>query len=371
MTSTKNICFPRSIIARFLGVTTSVLIASIVGSNVTPNSFAPLPELQPNEQAISSISQSEDIATVNVAPNDSLLVVGNYTEPLQLLSRPSGQKLKTLQVQNNTYQVTAFSPDSKTLAGATLTGPDEASQIFLWDTSTGKVKVILVGHSQVVSSIVFSPDGKHIASSSYDKTVRLWDIKTGELKQILKESQPLYKVAFSQDGTIINVADVSGNVYQWNLPTNALIRKLTNPQNRLQSTPVILGDFVYEVVFSPDGKLMARIDFDKDIRLWDLETGKLVTAIKRNNETTYMMRFSPDSRILATVDNSWRREVLTGGNFEVLRLWSTNTGKLIAQSNGLHNLAFPNFSSAGKEIITSSNPGGILIWDVSAISNSP
>lgn len=83
------------------------------------------------------------------------------------------------------------------------------------------------------------------------------------------------------------------------------------------------------------------------------------------------MRFSPDSRILATVDNSWRREVLTGGNFEVLRLWSTNTGKLIAQSNGLHNLAFPNFSSAGKEIITSSNPGGILIWDVSAISNSP
>ena len=269
MTSTKNICFPRSIIARFLGVTTSVLIASIVGSNVTPNSFAPLPELQPNEQAISSISQSEDIATVNVAPNDSLLVVGNYTEPLQLLSRPSGQKLKTLQVQNNTYQVTAFSPDSKTLAGATLTGPDEASQIFLWDTSTGKVKVILVGHSQVVSSIVFSPDGKHIASSSYDKTVRLWDIKTGELKQILKESQPLYKVAFSQDGTIINVADVSGNVYQWNLPTNALIRKLTNPQNQLQSTPVILGDFVYEVVFSPDGKLMARIDFDKDIRLWD------------------------------------------------------------------------------------------------------
>lgn len=355
----------------FVSVITSFLMTPVTGCSVSPNLLSPAPELQPSEQSISSISQSENIATVNRSPNNSFLLVGNYTLPLQLLSRSSGQKLKTLQVKNNTYLITAFSPDSKTLAGATLVGPNEASQIFLWDTSSGKVKMTLVGHNQVVSSIAFSPDGKTIASSSYDKTVRLWDAKTGKLQKIFRENQPLSEIAFSQDGKILNMADASGTVHQWSLLTNKVIRELTNPQNQLQSLPLVLGDSIYDVVFSPDGKLMARIDFDKDIRVWNLETGKLVTVIRKNNETSYMMQFSPNGRILATIDESWRHEGLTGGNLEVLRLWSTSTGGLIAQSNGGHNMSFPRFDPTGREIVTGGTPGKILIWDISAISNSP
>ncbi|MDF5718440.1 MAG: AAA family ATPase, partial [Rhizonema sp. NSF051] len=90
----------------------------------------------------------------------------------------------------------SFSPDGKTLASASFD-----NTIKLWNVATGKQIKTLSGHSNSVNSVSFSPDGKTLASASADKTIKLWDVATGkQIKTLSGHSNSVNSVSFSPDG---------------------------------------------------------------------------------------------------------------------------------------------------------------------------
>ncbi len=161
----------------------------------------------------------------------------------------------------------------------------------------------LQGHSELVISVAFSPDGKTLASGSADKTIKLWDVATGKLSQTLTGhsdgvySDEVSSVAFSPDGKTLASGSHDKTIKLWDMATGKLSQTLTGD-----------SDAVYSVAFSPDGKTLASGSGDNTIKLWDVATGKPKQTITGHSEWVNSVAFSPDGKTLAS--NSWDKTVI-------------------------------------------------------------
>ncbi|BCY11133.1 WD40 repeat domain-containing protein [Actinoplanes sp. L3-i22] len=102
-----------------------------------------------------------------------------------------------------------YSPD-----GTHLASTSTDAKIRIWDLATGSVRV-LVGHTAPVMAVAFSPDRIHLASASDDETVRVWDLATGSVRVLVGHTEAVSTVAFSRDGTHLASAGVDKTVRVW------------------------------------------------------------------------------------------------------------------------------------------------------------
>ncbi|CAD8099421.1 unnamed protein product [Paramecium sonneborni] len=183
-----------------------------------------------------------------------------------------------------------FSPDGTTLAS----GNDDKS-IRLWDVKTGQQKAKLDGHNSLVLSVCFSPDGATLASGSYDNSIRLWDVKTGQQKAKLDgHSECVQSVSFSPDGTTLASGSNDKSIRLWDVKTGQQKAKLDghiyiNHQNQLL---IILkfSLFLYKIIknnyyFSMDFhiKMINQIGFNLYISFNLLNIIELYLNQKMNN----------------------------------------------------------------------------------------
>jgi hypothetical protein len=123
-----------------------------------------------------------------------------------------------------------------------------------------------VGHEDPVASVVFSPDGQRILSGSLDRTVRLWDVESGEeLRRFGRQQNPVYSVALSPKGRYALSSD-GLNVHLWEVDTGNEVRQFKAHY-----------DVVMSVVFSSDGqRVLSGAGRDRNLRLWNVESGRTV-----------------------------------------------------------------------------------------------
>ena len=171
--------------------------------------------------------------------------------------------------------------------------------IYLYDLKRNEKLKPLIGHTDFVRSVSFSPDGKRLVSSSSDETSKLWDVESGE--QIgtfpLDESRTLMGVTFSPCGSVI-ATGMFGGLRLWCAETLTTLLEIPQPQTQKP----------YALAFSPCGKYLASGTWwqrekgmeKMTIRLWEVATGEEITTFWGHPTDVQSLAFSPDNTLLAS-----------------------------------------------------------------------
>jgi WD40 repeat protein len=188
-----------------------------------------------------------------------------------------------LQTESSELVIT-YSPDSSKIAMRT-----NNHKIVIWDTATGREIKRLVGHNNYIQDIIFSPNGRQLASYALDKTIKTWDISSGELLRSFP-SASASSIVYSPDGSRIAGTEAR-TIKIWNSANGSEIRTLSG-----HTRPI------YSVAYSPNGKYIITASTDRTIRIWDAENGQTIKTI--NDEIGFDNAvYSPNGRYIAASTN--------------------------------------------------------------------
>ncbi len=234
-----------------------------------------------------------------------------------------------------------ISPDGKLVATGSW---DHTAK--LWNAQTGEaIRKLENGHTGFINSVTFSPDQLELMTASDDRTVRFWDVTTGELmaKKLVGHTGRVMEAVFSSDGKRILTASADKTARLWDRDT---------------AKPILVLDghdwSVMSCAISPDGMLAVTGSADNKARVWDLATGELIQTLSGHTASVSSVAFSPDGR-----------RILTGGQDNLAKLWDVLTGKeLLSLVGHSREVTSVGFSSDGLSVLTSGRDSKAVIWPV-------
>jgi WD40 repeat protein len=174
--------------------------------------------------------------------------------------------------------------------------------------------VLQIGHANEIYALTYSPDGHRLAAGGSERTIRLWDAKTGELCRLLAQGQVCRSLAWSPDGTLLAVAG-EGVVALWEPHAGRRQAMLTGHCGQVSS-----------VAFSPDGKLLACASEGHwsghevmsvkggEVQIWDVAAKQLRAALAKSRTEKQALAWSPDGNLVAVASSD-----------NAVRLWDLGT----------------------------------------------
>lgn len=282
---------------------------------------------------------------------------------------------------NDDANTVAFNPD-----GSTFAVGDTSGQILVVRTADNHVEARLTGNTGAVTSAKFSPDGQWIAASSYDGTVRLWNLATKDGKVLCGHLSQTNDVAFNPTGRLLASTSNDGHVVVWDLTTFTAAEDFAGGANAGRALAVefsrdgsllaasyenggvvirhtanwdalpIAADRkdIVGISFSADGKWIATAGVEGALDIWTTATGAKVSSITDHPTKLWKVRFSPDGRLLAAASWDGAARFWNGQTFQYL-------GSIDGNDHWVNDIAFSPDSSL---LATADQAGATRVWSI-------
>lgn len=306
-----------------------------------PKGSEPMP-LSLNTPKIAPAKKPKAVTAVAWSPDGKLIAVARFTE-VQIVNAETRQPVATIEGQPGKVTSVKFSADGRLLVIASgVTGL--RGQATLWNVADNKPVRQFAGHRDILFAAILSPDGKLLATGSYDRQIILWNAETGEqIRSFKGHNDAIYDLAFNPAGTVLASASGDQTVKLWQVSTGVRLDTLSQPlkeqlcvsfspdgknvvaggvDNRLrvwkfmsaevpQINPLLIARFAHEgplvqVAFSKDGTRLVSVSEDRTVKLWDAATYMQTYVYEKQPDITAALAWSPsgDKFVLGRMDGS-------------------------------------------------------------------
>lgn len=287
---------------------------------------------------------------------------------------------QTLLGHTNWVNCVSWSPDGKRIVSGSA---DLTAKV--WDAETGREVLVLAGHTKAVNSLAWSPDGKRILTGSDDMTAKVWDAETGqEIFTLTGHTKDVSSVAWSPNGQLVLTGSEDNTAKIWNADTGMELLSLNGHSQA-----------VFGVAWSPDGGRIVTGSQDNTAKVWSAESGQELLTLQGHLQWVNSVAWSPDGLRILTGSydmtakvwdastsqtlfdlkghtywvNSvaWSPDggrILTGSWDKTAKVWNARTGQEIFALKGhVGQVAGAAWSPDGRRIVTGSYDRATKVWD--------
>ena len=302
-----------------------------------------------------------------------------WIRPLQpCLDAPGGALVRTLAGHRSSVKGVAVTPDGKRVVSVSL---DRTLKV--WDLTTGQELLTLEGDSSV-NGVAVTPDGKRAVSASADHALQVWDLDTGQVLRTLKgHSNSVNGVAVTPDGKQAVSASADHSLQVWDLDTGRALRTLEGHSNSVDGVAV-----------TPDGKQAVSASRDKTLRVWDLDSGSMLRTLEGHAGSISCVAVTPDGKSAVSVSGDatvkiWDLDTIreprtleghTGGITgvsmtpdgrcavsaswdETLKVWDLGAGHALHELKGHSSAVYAvAVTPDGKQVVSASRDRTLKVW---------
>ncbi|MDF0590402.1 KGGVGR-motif variant AAA ATPase [Candidatus Methanocrinis natronophilus] len=255
------------------------------------------------------------------------------------LAPPGGPLLRTLKGHSGSVSAASVTSNGRRAVSASW---DQTLKV--WDLETGEEIRTLKGHSEWVNAVAMTPDGRIAVSASRDKTLKVWDLESGEEIRTLKgHSGSVNAVSVTPDGRRAVSASRDQTLKVWDLERGEEIWTLKGHSSSVNAVAV-----------TPEGRRAVSASHDKTLRLWDLERGEEIRTLKGHSGSVNAVAVTPEGR-----------RAVSASSDSTLKVWDLERGEEIRTLKGHSgSVNAASVTPDGRRAVSASRDRILKVWDL-------
>ncbi len=287
------------------------------------------------------LEEQDRVLSCAYSGDGKLFAVGLENGNINLYDTSNWEKKDTLRGHSGGITSVMYSPKNDQIVSSSWD-----TTVRLWNIDTGKTQLILKDHHHEAVNVAYSPNGDQIASISYDNTIKLWDVCNGNLLQTLKgHSKIVTSVAYSPKGNQLASASYDDTVRLWDLSSGALLHTLKAHKS-----------IVTSIAYLSEGDQLVSASWDKTLLIWDVREGKVIHTLEGHNHQVHCVMY---------LQHPQGNRIVSGSYDKTIRLWNPNTGKLLYTLEGHgDNITSVAYSPQFNQIASGSYDKTVRLWNI-------